>query len=120
MAYYTKISYFVVEVIYHMGKLEDEKISKLENKIKVLEDKKKQLQSQLRAKERKERTRELIQMGAILQSISRELFGLAPDIELFKKFVSDTDEGKDLLKRFGDYREKIMIAECEEISNAHK
>lgn len=54
----------------------EEQLSELERKIEQLKARKQQLQSKISQKERKERTRRLIQVGAILEKHFPEFVGL--------------------------------------------
>lgn len=97
-------------------KTTEQRINALEKKIQRLDTQKKELQSKLRDKERRERTRNLIQIGAIVQSIELCNFGTPADAEIFKTFVTDIQEGKELLQKYDEYRQKILAAECEKMS----
>jgi hypothetical protein len=98
------------------NKNDEEKLLNLEQKIKQLEAQKKGLLIRVRDKERKERTRNLIEMGAILQSVNLELFISKYDVELLKKFFIETKEGQQLLNEFDKYRQEQLKAECEEMA----
>lgn len=89
-------------------KTDEERIGNLGGKIKKLEAQKKLLENRLKEKERKARTRNLIESGAILQSIDNELFKSKQDVELFKNFILNTSEGKNLLDSFDKFRKKLI------------
>lgn len=89
-------------------KTDEERIGDLGGKIKKLEAQKKLLETRLKEKERKARTRNLIESGAILQSIDNELFKSKQDVELFKKFILNTSDGKILLDKFSEYKKKLF------------
>lgn len=89
-------------------KTDEERIGDLGGKIKKLEAQKKLLENRLKEKERKKRTRNLIESGAILQSIDCDLFKSKEDVELFKKFILNNSEGKNLLDSFSKYRKKVI------------
>jgi hypothetical protein len=89
-------------------KNDEERIGDLGEKIKKLEAQKKLLENRLKEKERKTRTRNLIESGTILQSIDNELFKSKQDIELFKKFILNTSDGKILLDKFSEYKKKLF------------
>ena len=59
-----------------MAKTKTERISSIEEQIKQLENQRKQLIQNKKADERKERTRRLIERGAILESLIPEVVNL--------------------------------------------
>ena len=79
--------------------IEDEKlkIEKLGEKIKKLEVQKKQLETITKEKSRKSRTRRLIQIGAIMDSIGINNIVIA---ERVKTYIMDTPKSKEWLDKF--------------------
>jgi len=79
--------------------IEDEKlkIEKLAEKIKRLEVKKKQLEVVTKEKSRKARTRRLIQVGAIMDSMGIDNIETA---ERFKDYFINTPKSKEWLDKF--------------------
>ena len=79
--------------------IEDEKlkIEKLGEKIKKLEVQKKQLEAITKEKSRKERTRRLIQVGAIMDSMGIDNIEIA---ERFKDYFINTPKSKEWLDKF--------------------
>ena len=79
--------------------IEDEKlkIEKLGEKIKKLEVQKKQLEAITKEKSRKERTRRLIQIGAIMDSMGIDNINAA---ERFKDYFINTPKSKEWLDKF--------------------
>lgn len=78
-------------------KSKEEKLTELSEKINKLEEQKKQIQSQLKQKERRERTRRLIQIGAIIENMGIDNIELA---ESFKNYFSSSQKNKDWLQKF--------------------
>jgi len=76
---------------------EDQKIEKLVEKIKKLEVQKKQLETITKEKSRKSRTRRLIQIGAIMDSIGINNIVIA---ERVKTYIMDTPKSKEWLDKF--------------------
>jgi len=76
---------------------EEQKIEKLAEKIKKLEAQKKQLEAITKEKNRKSRTRRLIQMGAIMHSMGINNIVTA---ERFKTYIMDTPKSKEWLDKF--------------------
>ena len=74
-----------------MAKTKIERISSIEEQIKQLENQRKQLIQKQKADERKERTRRLIERGAILESLIPELVNLTN--EQIKTFLQKTVTG---------------------------
>lgn len=97
-----------------MSTKEMSKLEKLEDKIKALESQKKELQARVREKERKERTRNLIQIGAIIQSVDNIVFNMPNDAELFKRFLTTTNTGKEFLEAYREYHQQQLQIEVEE------
>lgn len=86
-------------------KNEKEKLESIQEKIKKLEAQKSQLQARIKDKERKARTRRLIQIGAIFNSIGFD------DIELadkFKNYLSENQEYKELIEKFLSENKEIV------------
>ena len=79
--------------------IEDEKlkIEKLGEKIRRLEVQKKQLEAVTKEKSRKERTRRLIQIGAIMDSMGIDSIDTA---ERFKDYFINTPKSKEWLDKF--------------------
>ena len=79
--------------------IEDEKlkIEKLGEKIKKLEVQKKQLEAITKEKSRKERTRRLIQIGALMDSMGIDNIVTA---ERFKNYFVKTPKSKEWLDKF--------------------
>lgn len=75
----------------------DERIESLDEKIKQLSAQKKTLEARAKEKERKERTRRLIQIGAIVDSMGINSVDLAED---FKKYFMENEKSKEWLDRF--------------------
>lgn len=78
-------------------KSEEQKIDDLTKEIKRLEDKKKQLEFRTRERARKERTRRLIQIGAIMDSMGIDNLEIA---EKFKNYFISTPKSKEWLDKF--------------------
>lgn len=78
-------------------KSDDEKLLALAEKIKKLEAQKKEIENRAKQKERKERTRKLIQIGAILNSMGIKDLETA---ERFKNYFMDNPKSKDWLEKF--------------------
>jgi len=76
---------------------EEQKIEKLAEKIKQLEIQKKQLEAITKEKNRKNRTRRLIQIGAIMDSIGIDNIVTA---ERFKDYFINTPKSKKWLDKF--------------------
>lgn len=77
----------------------EEKLNIISNRIQKLEEQKKHLQSQLKQKERKERTRRLIQIGAIIDNMGIN----TPDMaEKFKNAIISDENLKDWFDGFKD------------------
>jgi len=76
---------------------EEQKIEKLAEKIKKLEVQKKQLEAITKEKSRKNRTRRLIQIGAIMDSIGINNIVTA---ERVKTYIMDTPKSKEWLDKF--------------------
>ena len=76
---------------------EEQKIEKLAEKIKKLEVQKKQLEAITREKNRKNRTRRLIQIGAIMDSIGINNIVIT---ERVKTYIMDTPKSKEWLDKF--------------------
>ena len=76
---------------------EEQKIEKLVEKIKKLEVQKKQLETITKEKSRKSRTRRLIQIGAIMDSIGINNIVIA---ERVKTYIMDTPKSKEWLDKF--------------------
>ena len=76
---------------------EEQKIKKLAEKIKKLEVQKKQLEAITKEKSRKERTRRLIQIGAIIDSMGIDNIVTA---ERFKNYFINTPKSKEWLDKF--------------------
>lgn len=76
---------------------EKQKIEKLAEKIKKLEVQKKQLEAITKEKSRKSRTRRLIQIGAIMDSIGIDNIVTA---ERFKDYITNTPKSKEWLDKF--------------------
>ena len=74
-----------------MAKTKIERISSIEEQIKQLENQKKQLIQKQKADERKERTRRLIERGAILESLIPDVVNLTN--EQVKTFLQKTVTG---------------------------
>ena len=72
---------------------EEQKIEKLAEKIKKLEVQKKQLEAITKEKSRKERTRRLIQIGSIMDSMGIDNIDTA---ERFKDYFMSTEKSKEL------------------------
>ena len=79
--------------------IEDEKlkIEKLGEKIRRLEVQKKQLEAVTKEKSRKARTRRLIQVGAIMDSMGIDNIDTA---ESFKTYFMNTEKSKEWLDKF--------------------
>ena len=73
------------------------KIEKLGEKIKKLEVQKKQLEAITKEKSRKERTRRLIQIGSIMDSMGIDNIDTA---ERFKHYFINTPKSKEWLDEF--------------------
>ena len=67
-----------------MSKTVEDKIKLLEEKEEKIKAQKKKLKAQLSQKERKERTRRLIQIGAIVESVTKTKI---EDLEAFEEYV---------------------------------
>lgn len=78
-------------------KNEEEKINELALKIKQLEAQKKSLEARTKEKERKERTRRLIQIGAIIESLGISNLEIA---EKFKYLFQNNSTAKEILEKF--------------------
>lgn len=78
-------------------KTTEQRINDLKEKINKLDNQKNELQSRLRVKERKERTRRLIQIGAIMDSMGINNIELA---ERFKDYFMNTPKSKQWLDNF--------------------
>lgn len=78
-------------------KTDEEKIGNLAEKIKKLEAQKKEIEARTRDKQRKERTRRLIQIGAIIESMGIDNEELAKS---FKDYFMDTPKSKEWLEKF--------------------
>jgi len=78
-------------------KNEEQKIEKLAEKIKKLEIQKKQLEAITKEKSRKERTRRLIQIGAIMDSMGIDNIDTA---ERLKTYFINTPKSKEWLDKF--------------------
>jgi len=78
-------------------KNEEQKIEQLVEKIKRLESQKKQLEVKTREKNRKERTRRLIQIGVIMGSIGIDNVDIT---EKFKTYLMNTPKSKEWLDKF--------------------
>lgn len=76
---------------------DEERLKKLEDKMKQLAEQKKELLTRTKQKERKERTRKLIQIGAIFESMGINNIELA---ERFKSLIMDYPNSKQLLDKF--------------------
>jgi hypothetical protein len=74
-----------------------QRLLELAEKIKKLEARKKQLEFRTREKERKERTRRLIQIGAIMDSMGIDSVELT---EKFKTYFMNTPKSKEWLDSF--------------------
>ena len=75
----------------------EQRIEELAEKIKKLEAQKKQLEARTKDKERKERTRRLIQIGAIMDSIGIDNLEMAED---FKTHFATNPKSKEWLDNF--------------------
>jgi len=73
------------------------KIEEISEKIKKLETQKKQIEAITRNQERKDRTRKLIQIGAIMDSMGIDNIELA---EKFKNYFINTPKSKEWLDKF--------------------
>lgn len=78
-------------------KTTEQRINDLKEKINKLDNQKNELQSKLRGKERKERTRRLIQIGAIMDSMGINNIEIA---ERFKDYFMNTPKSKQWLDNF--------------------
>lgn len=78
-------------------KNEQERISDLSIKIKQLEAQKKLLEYRTKEKERKARTRRLIQIGAIIETLGINSLELA---ENFKIYFQKNPDAKNILQKF--------------------
>lgn len=78
-------------------KNELQKIEELNDKIKKLENQKKQLEARAKDKQRKERTRRLIQIGAIMDNMGIASVELANDL---KNYFETNDKFKDWFQNF--------------------
>lgn len=78
---------------------EHSKIDKLEQKINQLKAQKQAILAREKEKERKARTRRLIQIGAILDSMGIDNIELA---DKFKSYFQDNDKSKAWLEKFID------------------
>lgn len=74
-----------------------ERIEELNDKIKKLENQKKQLEARAKEKERKERTRRLIQIGAIVDNMGINSVELA---DKFKNHFEQNEQSKEWLLKF--------------------
>jgi phage shock protein A len=97
------------------NKKDEQRIEELQDKIKKLEAQKKQLEARAKERARKERTRELIQIGAIIQSIDEVGFHLKEDAEKFKDYVTCTEQGQHLLKEYLEYHQEQLKKECDQM-----
>ena len=75
---------------------EEEKISDLSTKIKQLEAQKRLLEARSKEKERKARTRRLIQIGAVLDVMGIDTLEIA---EGFKNYFQNNSEANDFLQK---------------------
>ena len=78
-------------------KTTEQRINDLKEKINKLDNQKNELQSILRVKERKERTRRLIQIGAIIDSMGINNIEVA---ERFKDYFINNPKSKQWLDNF--------------------
>lgn len=76
-----------------------EKLDKLEEKIKQLQAQKQALIAREKEKERKARTRRLIQIGAIIENMGINSEELA---NKFKNYFENNDKSKEWLQKFID------------------
>lgn len=74
-----------------------EKIDKIEDKINQLKAQKQAIMSREKEKERKARTRRLIQIGAIVESMGIDNIELA---DKFKAYFENNDKSKAWLEKF--------------------
>lgn len=74
-----------------------EKIDKIEQKINQLKAQKQALLAREKEKERKARTRKLIQIGAIIENMGIDNVELA---DKFKSYFEDNDKSKAWLEKF--------------------
>ena len=86
-------------------KSEEQKIEELTKEIKRLEDKKKQLETRTRENDRKERTRKLIQIGAIFNTIGIDTVEKA---DLLKTNITNNIKAKEWFEKL--YTESIAEA----------
>ena len=75
---------------------EEEKINDLSIKIKQLEAQKRLLEARTKEKERKARTRRLIQIGAVLDIMGIDTLQIA---EEFKNYFQNNSEANDFLQK---------------------
>lgn len=77
-------------------KTEEQRIEALSEKIKKLEMQKKQLETRTKDKERKERTRKLIQIGGILSTLGIDTIEKA---DLLKTNITNNPKAKDWFEK---------------------
>ena len=87
------------------GKTIDDRIGSLDDKIKQLEAQKKQLEARSKEKARKERTRRLIQLGAIMDSMGIDTVEIA---DLFKQKVLNSEGIMSWIKETKNNKEDSM------------
>lgn len=76
---------------------QNQKLDKLEEKIKQLQAQKQALIAREKEKERKARTRRLIQIGAIIESMGIDSIDLA---DKFKNYFEKNEKSKEWLRNF--------------------
>ena len=75
----------------------EQRMEELSKKIKILEAQRKQIEARTKAQDRKDRTRKLIQVGAIVDSMGIDNIDLA---EKFKTYFMNTPKSKEWLEKF--------------------